>query len=1247
MGKTMPHERLTHGLRRRLLATTVMAVALLILPKSAGAQFGFSAPSAQYLGSLSTYYDGDYRDALLEFQSAGRGGIRAGTTRWIDSICYYTMVGECYYQMGQHQQALAQYNSALSIYSAFNNWMMQVQFPALRTANVGQFRPLPWGRSARAVVLGNYPDMYGIMQGQFTNLQNLVAQGGGVASAPMQTMIHATEIIRCTCLAMRRRRELMGPACAQDQLTNDLITEFSRRPGHPNHWSECWIDLQLGIAFSCGGKDAQAKTSLERAVLAAGEFDHPLTGMAFFELGRLALQASDYDAATNYFTEATYSAALYLDPTTLEEAFRYGQITHLMANRPGLYPPLTAATLWARANNLRHLNVSTQILAAENYCILEQPQTALGLLNTAGTSIGRRGMAMGKVGARLNFISALAAYQQSNVELGDQKLAQAMAFQKNGSLKLFHISLADALYTDGTFSPRVAMDLYGEVLRDPTPGDWASDPMEALSVMMTPHELEYEHWFEVAVDRKDHERVLEISDLARRHRFLSTLDFGGRLHNLRWLLDGPEDNLDQASRLQRQDLLARYSDYEKLHQAAEKLHGALKQSPLVAENAEAGHQQANKLAALTETSNSQELILRQMAVRREPCNLIFPPFRATKDIKAALPDGHAILSFFSTPRQAYAILMTRDKYGYWKVPRGDQLIKPVMKLLQSMGSVDGNRQMTLKDLNASNWKEPAKQIFDAITKDSRADLKSFKELVIVPDGALWYLPFEALPVTVGEEQVPLMTQVQIRYAPLVSLGVGDPRPRRAGGNTAVVLGKLMLGGDSEQASEAYTEISKTLPGAVALHSPMPKDLPAYATLFDGLIVLNEVPVSEDDPYDWSPLPQDQKGTGTVANWFALPWGGPDFVIMPSFHTAAENAMKKQTGQPGNEVFLSVCALMANGARTVLLSRWRTGGQSSIDLVREFAQELPHASAADAWQRSLLLVSKDALNPANEPRLRLTAHEEAPTADHPFFWAGYLLADTGTLPQELADKQRQEQADNQAAEKPAGAKRPANDKAPDKNAAGAGAPAAAAGGLAPFPSVGGPNAAGQGAAGKGAGAPKQSDAQQQPGAMQQPGGFQPPNGFQQPNGQQPSGQQPANGGGAFQRARPNAAPDAGGGPNAGTNDKGGTGQPGLGGQAGPMQDESDDSTSKPQAKGKPARKTKAPKTPKAPRSRETEKEEIVPTSPWADEDKAADPSVAKSTNKRQRTKTPANGKKTGGAKSPKYDDNGDPIPPGSP
>src|SRR6185437_2391548 len=65
---------------------------------------------------------------------------------------------------------------------------------------------------------------------------------------------------------------------------------------------------------------------------------------------------------------------------------------------------------------------------------------------------------------------------------------------------------------------------------------------------------------------------------------------------------------------------------------------------------------------------------------------------------------------------------------------------------------------------------------------------------------------------------------------------------------------------------------------------------------------------------------------------------------------------------------------------------------------------PHTTASDAWQRSVQIVSNTDLNAAAEPRLKLTAQQDAPKANHPFFWAGYLLADTGALP--MTDEQEQ-------------------------------------------------------------------------------------------------------------------------------------------------------------------------------------------------------------------------------------------------
>jgi hypothetical protein len=91
-------------------------------------------------------------------------------------------------------------------------------------------------------------------------------------------------------------------------------------------------------------------------------------------------------------------------------------------------------------------------------------------------------------------------------------------------------------------------------------------------------------------------------------------------------------------------------------------------------------------------------------------------------------------------------------------------------------------------------------------------------------------------------------------------------------------------------------------------------------------------------------------------------------------------------------------LMASGARTVLLTRWRTGGQTNLEIVREFVQELPDNSAAAAWQRSIALARELPLDASQEPRLKkLDDTTEATKASHPFFWAGYMLLDTGTHP----------------------------------------------------------------------------------------------------------------------------------------------------------------------------------------------------------------------------------------------------------
>ena len=261
--------------------------------------------------------------------------------------------------------------------------------------------------------------------------------------------VRPQEIIRMTALALRRRATLLGPASRFDPLTNDVLVAMGRTLGPPNHWSEAWTNLEHGLAFAASGKPDQALSYLQRSVLAGGEFDHPLTSLALLELGRLAFGRGQYPMAAKFFEEATYAAVNYPDPGVLEEAFRYGTLTHLLANGKGLYPPLEPAIQWAKVNRLRQLRASLLLCAAENYAVLGQTARAAAMLDEARATIARRPMAAGWIGARLNYLSAVVAFQQRRTKEGDAALAAAMGYMRHGSLWLFHIGLADQLYAGG------------------------------------------------------------------------------------------------------------------------------------------------------------------------------------------------------------------------------------------------------------------------------------------------------------------------------------------------------------------------------------------------------------------------------------------------------------------------------------------------------------------------------------------------------------------------------------------------------------------------------------------------------------------------------------------------------------------------------------------------------------------------------------------------------------------------------
>ncbi len=947
-------------------------------------------PSPVYFTSLPGYYNGNYRGALGLFTNESQSGLRNAASQWIDVIPAYTMAGECYYQLGQPQKALEQYDAALKLFVAHSDWMTRVQFrdpaPAINAAQA-----TPWGQSKRRAVVAAFSPTFTMGQGQID--QSRVVQQGGVVQAAIAFPVNVAEVVRCTTLSMRRRRELMGPICKHDPLTQSLVDVLARKPGPANHWSEAWINVQLGCAYAGAGNLPQAKTALEQSLMVGGRFDHPLAATALVELARLALESGDYPAVMRYAEEASYSAANYLDYNwgNLEEAFRLGMLAHLLLNQKGPFAPVAQAIPWARNNGSRQLQSTLLLLAAENMLIAGNPSEATNLLNNARMAMTRSDLSVGRAGAQLNYLNATLAYQAGNISVGDQTLDAAMRFYRSASLWNFRIQLADALHQRGGASDRVAIELYEQLLRDPTPADWSTDPAECLAMLAADHELPLEHWFELLLkSEKDRERAIEVADRARRHRFYSTLPLGGRLLALRWLLEGPAEMLDDEGKLQRQNLLDRYPQYARLAEQVTDVRTRLAGQPVAPLDPAARLAQGQALVELDKLSQAQERVLREMAVRREPSPLGFPPTRGFRDLQTALGDSEVLWAFFSTRRNLYAFLLSNDRFAVWQVRSPANVKKQIGQLLRDMGNFEANQAISASDLSDESWKATGAKLMALLLDRSNVDLTgNFQEIVIVPDGPLWYLPFEALPLGAPDQQRLLISQARVRYAPTAGLAVPYRGANQPQATVGVALGKLYPQNNVEDAREAFERLSPAVPGATALARELPAPAHLYRILLDGLIVLDDIPPA-GNPYGWQPLPG--KGAAPLGGWLSLPFGALDQIALPGFHTSAENGLKKGASD-GQEVFLATCGLLATGTRTALIGRWRTGGQSSLDLVREYAQELPHSKPAEAWQRSVQVVRDAPLDAEGEPRLKDAARVHA-NANHPFFWAGFMLVDSG-------------------------------------------------------------------------------------------------------------------------------------------------------------------------------------------------------------------------------------------------------------
>ncbi|HEX6961557.1 MAG TPA: CHAT domain-containing protein, partial [Lacipirellula sp.] len=910
-----------------------------------------------------------------------------------------------FYHWGQPEQALEQFNLACGLYLQYPRWMLRAQFDRPPVADTALARTIvPWGASQRRFTPGTFPTAINVAQGTLDNSQAL--RQGGPLQSPELWPINVIEIVRCTALAIRRRNEILGPLGAHDAISKNLSVNLARGGAPPNHWSGAFVDIQRGLALIGIGDTEQGLQLLERGTLVAGQFDHPLTCVALLEQGRLALDAGNTAAAGSLLAEASYSAFLYEDVGVIDDAFRYGELNRVAMNAGDLNPALAVAAEWARRERLELLAARLNLALADELMTLRQVRPAAAAI-AAGVS-QLNDARTGVLGNWAQFLEARLQFLQARSS-APAALETAVEGQRKISLPNFQISLANNMFDRQTLPTRSAPLVYEALLADAAPMDAAMRPLETLAVMTTPHPEAFERWLLAALERKNIGAAVEITERAKRRRLHNSLPWGGRLAALRDLLATPTALLSPAQRQLQSEVLDRFPAFAKATEETHRLRSELDarwRPPLKADAQRRSAQLWDQYAAAIA---SREQLLQQIGVSRAPAELAFPPLSSAADLQQQLAPGQALLVFHDTTQGMLGVLITAKAATHWNCGPSNRIAGLASEFLRDLGNRDASGEISTDELVATDWQKSGAKLFEALFAGSSLAPSAVSELVVVPDGITWYVPFEALWVDVEGEGTPLVKLARVRYAPTAALAFSFKGPWRRVQRTGIVAGDALPGDDDPQVRLELTEpLQAAVPGAVALQPPLPAPSPAVATLLDSLIVLDDVETQGEHPLAWSPLPMDRnEPQGALTEWQALPDTGPQRILLPAMHTLAERggrATSRRRGgyavAPGDDLFFASCGLMSAGAETLLLSRWRVGGQSMLDLVREFAQELPHTAAADAWQRSVQLAMEMPIDPLSELRVRAGKDAVDLTAAHPFFWAGYMVVDSGWRPQDV-------------------------------------------------------------------------------------------------------------------------------------------------------------------------------------------------------------------------------------------------------
>lgn len=350
----------------------------------------------------------------------------------------------------------------------------------------------------------------------------------------------------------------------------------------------------------------------------------------------------------------------------------------------------------------------------------------------------------------------------------------------------------------------------------------------------------------------------------------------------------------------------------------------------------------------------------------------------------------ALLEYVETEEQVYLFLLARgarqaapvrlQAYALG-VARSD-LIEPVVELWNLLTS------------RGEGWEEAAQRLYDLLLKPAEEELNGQEQLLIVPDGLLWNVPFAALQTAEGRF---LIESHALSFAPsLTALRLGrSHRPSGARSMLSVVAfgnpslspatadrvklarraGELPLRPETAREAE---EIGRLYPAARVFTGAEARADRLRSEAANARILHLAVPVtiSEASPFysqaALSAAPDDPQGNGIFEARELLDMELRAELMILSSAEVAPRGLGAGKGLSGLGWTMAVA-----GCQAAIASQWSVEGAIASDLVLGFHRQWMKAGGkARAWQAAV-----SELIGGGEHR-------------HPFYWAGTVILGDG-------------------------------------------------------------------------------------------------------------------------------------------------------------------------------------------------------------------------------------------------------------